>query len=94
MAVLSSFYVDQSTLPLSTTHQKMSWGFSSSLLILVNDETSGSKKVYFSYNDPRLDGSLTPQDKFTLSDSSLASIWLWCDGAGAPNYRLFVEADT
>ena len=89
MTVPSGFYLDQVIAPLSTTHQKFLWPYPALDIIISNDENTGSKKIYWSYSDPKLDGTLGAGQQFEFKGSQAGTIWLWCDGAGAPNYRFW-----
>ncbi len=87
-AAQNAFYEDQASTALTSAFVAFDWGFSAGYVRLVNDETSGTDTIVFSYDGVNTHGTLTFGEELVLgSESGRHGIFLKYANA-APNYRL------
>lgn len=91
MASTKGFYRDQSITALTGSFVNFSWQFAAKMVVVVNDETSGSNGVAISFDGTNQHMVLMPGDSITIDHNDNVAIGLSYVGA-APAYRLMVEA--
>jgi hypothetical protein len=84
-------YVDQSTLALTGSYQLINFNFTARQMSIINDETTGSKAVVYSYDGLTQHGQLDPGESLTLDKANANGIFLKNVG-GAPAYKVIAAA--
>lgn len=83
-------YKDQSLLALTASYQTVYFNAAADLLILKNDEASGTNYIEYSFNGADKAGELRPTESLVMDKlNGYGSISLKYAG-GAPAYRLTV----
>lgn len=86
----TGFFRDQTT-ALTASFVLVAFGFKSDSWVLINDETSGTNEVVFSFNGIDTHGVLKANESFTNDTADLSGIYLKYNN-GAPAYRLMANA--
>jgi hypothetical protein len=84
------FYMDQSGTTLTTSFQAMLFSFNAKFASIINDETTGTKQVIFSWDGINNHGILNPGQSMTI-DTINANIVYLKEANGAPAYRLMAK---
>lgn len=84
------FYADQSTNVLTGSFQTIYFQFNAKWMLLVNDDTTGTNKVVWSWDGINNHGILGPGQSATI-DTLNANVIFLKDQNGAPAYRLMVK---
>jgi hypothetical protein len=81
------YYMDQAGTTLTTSFQAMIFQFNAKWASIINDETTGTKQVIFSWDGVNNHGILNPGQSMTI-DTINANIVYLKEANGAPAYRL------
>jgi len=85
------YYMDQNGTPLTSSFQTLFFQFSARYCMIVNDDTSGSNKLVFSWDGINNHGILGPGQSMMI-DTVNANVIFLKDMNGAPAYRLMAKA--
>lgn len=78
------------TVPLTASFVQVPFGFKADTWMLMNDETTGSNEVAWSYDGVTTHGRLRPGEAITLDTADVHLLFLKYI-TGAPSYRLIVN---
>lgn len=84
------YYTDQTGTPLTGTFQTLYFQFNAKWMLLVNDDTSGTNKIVFSWDGINNHGILGAGQSVTI-DTLNANVIYLKDQNGAPAYRLMAK---
>jgi len=82
-------YQDQS-IPLTDTFVAIQFGFKADSWILLNDDSTGTNEVAWSYDGTNIHGTLKPTEAISLDTADVHQIFLKYINS-APAYRLIVN---
>lgn len=83
-------YTDQSILVLTATYQTVVFNGPADVLLLKNDETSGTNTIEYSFNGADKAGEVRPTESFTMDKINGYGTISLRYANGAPAYRLTV----
>jgi len=86
------FYSDQTITALTSSFVPFAYPFISRVITIINDETSGTNSVAFSFDGLNLHGTLSPGQSVTWDVTTGKILWLKYIN-GAPAYKLLVKGD-
>lgn len=84
------YFMDQSGTVLTTSYQTLFFQFAAKWCSIINDETSGTKQVIFSWDGVNNHGILYPGQSMTI-DTVNANVVYLKEANGAPNYRIMAK---
>lgn len=84
------YYTDGTATPLTGTFQTLYFQFNAKWLLLVNDDTTGTNKIVFSWDGINNHGILGAGQSVTI-DTLNANVIYLKDQNGAPAYRLMAK---
>lgn len=79
------------TVPLTNAFVVVDFGFKADTWMLINDDTSGSNAVAWSYDGVNTHGFLKPAEAISNDTADVHQIFLKYIG-GAPSYRLIANS--
>jgi hypothetical protein len=85
----SAKFQDQ-TIPLTASFIAVSFGFKADSWILINDETTGTNEIAWSYDGVNVHGVLKPTEAIALDTADVHEVFLKYI-TGAPAYRLIAN---
>ena len=88
----TGYYVDQTLVPLLNTYVYFQFNFAAQVIVIVNDETSGTNLIDFSYDGTTKHGEVKPTERLTLDFVDCAGLWLKYE-SGAPDYRVMARPE-
>lgn len=85
------YYMDQAGTVLTTSFQTLFFQFAARYCTIINDETSGTKQVIFSWDGINNHGILSPGQSMMI-DTVNANVIFLKEANGAPAYRIMAKA--
>jgi hypothetical protein len=84
-------FTSQASLTLTTAYQLINFNFTSRQMVIINDETTGTKAIVYSYDGIHDHGQIDPNEALTLDTANANGVFLKYAN-GAPAYKVMASA--